>query len=117
MITLSEREVTIIQKLMQGCDNGEIAKDLHIAERTVKAHFNRMFIKFGIKNGIKRVKLAVLAYRLGIENEDAKKGGSYDERQVDRLRINPSGRCAAGDRRGPCQPHDASAGGIRCVGR
>lgn len=34
-----------------------------MARRTVKAHFNRMFVKFGIDGGIKRVKLAVLLYR------------------------------------------------------
>ena len=47
----------------KGCGNSEIARDLHIAERTVKAHFNRLFLRFGIKSGIKRVKLATLLYR------------------------------------------------------
>ena len=31
------RERQIIELLLQGCDNAEIARDLHIAERTVKA--------------------------------------------------------------------------------
>src|ERR1035437_1953880 len=57
------RERQIIGLLLQGCDNAEIARDLHIAERTVKAHFNRLFLRFGIKGGIKRVKLATLFYR------------------------------------------------------
>jgi DNA-binding NarL/FixJ family response regulator len=57
------RERQIIELLLQGCDNSEIARDLHIAERTVKAHFNRLFLRFGIKGGIKRVKLATLLYR------------------------------------------------------
>src|SRR5271154_3205659 len=57
------RERQIIDLLLQGCDNSEIARDLHIAERTVKAHFNRLFLRFGIKGGIKRVKLATLLYR------------------------------------------------------
>src|SRR5450759_857734 len=57
------RERQIIDLLLQGCDNSEIAKDLHMAERTVKAHFNRLFLRFGIKGGIKRVKLATLLYR------------------------------------------------------
>src|SRR5271166_4564220 len=57
------RERQIIDLLLQGCDNAEIARDLNIAERTVKAHFNRLFLRFGIKGGIKRVKLATLLYR------------------------------------------------------
>src|ERR1700687_1461603 len=57
------RERQIINLLLQGCDNSEIAKDLNIAERTVKAHFNRLFLRFGITGGIKRVKLATLLYR------------------------------------------------------
>jgi DNA-binding NarL/FixJ family response regulator len=57
------RDRQIIDLLLQGCDNSEIAKDLNIAERTVKAHFNRLFLRFGIKGGIKRVKLATLLYR------------------------------------------------------
>jgi len=57
------RERQIVDLLLQGCDNSEIARDLNIAERTVKAHFNRLFVRFGIKGGIKRVKLATLFYR------------------------------------------------------
>jgi DNA-binding NarL/FixJ family response regulator len=60
---MGAREQQIVDLLLQGCDNSEIARDLHIAERTVKAHFNRLFLRFGIKGGIKRVKLATLLYR------------------------------------------------------
>jgi DNA-binding NarL/FixJ family response regulator len=60
---MGPREQQIVDLLLQGCDNSEIARDLNIAERTVKAHFNRLFLRFGIKGGIKRVKLATLLYR------------------------------------------------------
>jgi len=60
---LAPRERQIIDLLLQGCDNAEIARDLNMAERTVKAYFNRLFLRFGIKGGIKRVKLATLLYR------------------------------------------------------
>src|SRR5215467_5622953 len=60
---LGRREQQIIDLLLQGCDNSEIARNLRMAERTVKAYFNRLFVRFGIHDGIKRVKLATLIYR------------------------------------------------------
>ena len=62
-IKLGPREQQIVDLLLQGCDNAEIAKELKMARRTVKAHFNRLFLRFGITSGIKRVKLATLLYR------------------------------------------------------
>jgi DNA-binding CsgD family transcriptional regulator len=43
--------------------NAEIASQSKMARRTVKAHFNRLFLRFGITGGVKRVKLAALLYR------------------------------------------------------
>jgi regulatory LuxR family protein len=60
---LRPRDQQIVDLLLQGCDNTEIAKQLSMAPRTVKAHFNRLFLKFGITQGIKRVKLATMFYR------------------------------------------------------
>jgi hypothetical protein len=62
-VQLGPREQQIAELLLQGCDNDEIAKQLNMARRTVKAHFNRLFLRFGITGGIKRVKLATLLYR------------------------------------------------------
>ncbi len=62
-IKLGPREQQIVDLLLQGCDNAEIAKELKMARRTVKAHFNRLFLRFHITDGIKRVKLATLLYR------------------------------------------------------
>ncbi len=45
---IGPRERQIIDLLLQGCDNAEIARDLNMAERTVKAYFNRLFVRFGI---------------------------------------------------------------------
>src|SRR5580692_8602823 len=62
-VRLGQREQQIVELLLQGCDNTEIASELKMARRTVKAHFNRLFLRFGITSGIKRVKLATLLYR------------------------------------------------------
>jgi len=62
-VRLGPREQQIVELLLQGCDNAEIARQLKMARRTVKAHFNRLFLRFGITGGIKRVKLATLLYR------------------------------------------------------
>jgi DNA-binding CsgD family transcriptional regulator len=62
-VGLGPREQQIAELLLQGCDNDEIAKQLKMARRTVKAHFNRLFLRFNITSGIKRVKLATLLYR------------------------------------------------------
>src|SRR6266498_1181419 len=61
--SLRPREQQVVELLLQGCDNDEISKQLNMARRTVKAHFNRLFMRFGITGGVKRVKLATLLYR------------------------------------------------------
>src|SRR5437667_7012460 len=62
-VRLGRREQQIVELLLQGCDNDEISRQLQMARRTVKAHFNRLFVRFGITGGVKRVKLATLLYR------------------------------------------------------
>ena len=62
-VRLGPREQQVVELLLQGCDNAEIASQLKMARRTVKAHLNRLFLRFGIADGIKRVKLATLFYR------------------------------------------------------
>src|ERR1700746_757184 len=68
-VRLGQREQQIVELLLQGCDNDEIARQLHMARRTGTAHFTRLFLRFGMTSGIKRVKLATLLYRrqLGLE--------------------------------------------------
>src|SRR5947207_13448755 len=59
-IRLGPREQQITELLLQGGDNSEMAGQLEMARRTVKAHFNRLLMRFGITGGIKRVKLATM---------------------------------------------------------
>jgi DNA-binding NarL/FixJ family response regulator len=62
-IKLGPRECEILKVLLTGADNHEIAQQLGMARRTVKAHFNRLYLKFGISDRVKRVKLAVMVHR------------------------------------------------------
>src|SRR2546427_8945005 len=70
-IRLGPREQQITELVLQGCDNSEIAGQLQMARRTVKAHFNRLFMRFGITGGIKRVKVATMIYRRQICSEQS----------------------------------------------
>jgi DNA-binding NarL/FixJ family response regulator len=70
-VLLNPRQQQIADLLLQGCGNAEIAKLIKMKRRTVKAHFNRLFRRFGIRSGIKRVKLATLFYRSQLLVEDA----------------------------------------------
>jgi Bacterial regulatory proteins, luxR family len=68
---LGPREQQIAALLLEGYSNTEIAQRLKMKQRTVKAHFNRLFRRFGIKDGIKRVKLATLLYRRELHSKSA----------------------------------------------
>ena len=59
------RQEQIISCLLQGMSNREIAQELGLAERTIKAAFNRLFIMHEIHDPdkISRVVLAVKMYR------------------------------------------------------
>lgn len=45
---VSAREAEVIEALRRGLSNKEIAKELDIAERTVKTHLTSLFQKFGV---------------------------------------------------------------------
>ena len=62
-VKLGPREWDVLRVLLTGADNLEIAQQLGMAPRTVKGHFNHLFLKFGISGGVKRVKLAVIVHR------------------------------------------------------
>lgn len=60
---VSSTDWKILNLLVSGAENSEIARELKMNPRTVKAHFQKLFSIFGIADGIKRVKLAVIVYR------------------------------------------------------
>ncbi len=46
--TLSQREIEVLRLAAKGMSNSEIASELFIAERTVKAHLTNIFNKMGV---------------------------------------------------------------------
>ena len=60
---LTRREQQVVNLLLEGCENTDIARQLGIAPRTVKACFNHLYLRFGITSGVKRVKLATFLFR------------------------------------------------------
>lgn len=49
-IDLTRREFEILECLARGLTNGEIARELEIAQSTVKAHLSSMYAKMGVSN-------------------------------------------------------------------
>jgi len=61
-IKVTRRDEEVLQLLVQGCSNKEIAGQLRISPRTVKQHLRTLFLRAGIKDGRKRVKLAIAVF-------------------------------------------------------
>lgn len=62
-VRLTKRETEVLGCLMSGLKNEETAKALKIAKRTVKAHKNRLYMKFRISSKwVKEVRLVYLVY-------------------------------------------------------
>jgi DNA-binding CsgD family transcriptional regulator len=49
-VSLTAREVEILRELARGERNGAIAQRLGIAERTVKAHLESIYMKLGVSS-------------------------------------------------------------------
>jgi DNA-binding NarL/FixJ family response regulator len=61
-IKITQRDAEVLKLLVQGCSNKEIATQLNISPRTVKQHLRTLFLRAGIKDGRKRVKLATAMF-------------------------------------------------------
>ena len=57
-VKVSPRDQQVLNLLVQGCSNKEIGDQLNISPRTVKQHLRMLFLRAGILDGRKRVKLA-----------------------------------------------------------
>ncbi len=60
---LTTREVSVLERIVAGRANKEIADDLHISEATVKSHVNNLLGKLGVGD---RTHAAVVALQRGI---------------------------------------------------
>jgi len=61
-IKITPRDQQVL-RLVQGCSNKEIASQLCISPRTVKQHLRTLFLRAGIRDGRKRVKLATAIFQ------------------------------------------------------
>jgi DNA-binding NarL/FixJ family response regulator len=61
--SLSEREVEVLRLLARGRANKEIARELSIAEKTVKTHVSSILGKLGVQS---RTQAALYAGRIGL---------------------------------------------------
>lgn len=68
-IKVTPRDREVLDLLVQGCSNKEIAGQLKISPRTVKQHLRTLFLRAGIREGRKRVKLATAAFEKAEVNQ------------------------------------------------
>ena len=61
-IKIMPRDGELLRLLAQGCSNKEIAGELNISPRMVKQHLRTLFLRAGITEGRKRVKLATAMF-------------------------------------------------------
>jgi DNA-binding NarL/FixJ family response regulator len=61
-VKVTPRDKQVLNLLVQGCSNKEIAGQLNISPRTVKQHLRTLFLRAGIREGRKRVKLAIAMF-------------------------------------------------------
>jgi two-component system nitrate/nitrite response regulator NarL len=60
-VSLSPREREVLALLTQGCDNGDIARQLFVSSSTVKHQVSRLMDKIGVTNRVQAATFAVRA--------------------------------------------------------
>jgi two-component system, NarL family, response regulator LiaR len=67
---LTEREMAVLHLLVQGQSNKEMARDLQIAEDTIKTHVKHILAKLGVQS---RTQAVLCAIRLGLVSTGQRK--------------------------------------------
>lgn len=67
---LTPRELSIVKALAHGRSNAEIARQLHLAEPTVKAHLGRVMTKWGVRDRVQVLIYAITKQIIDIESFD-----------------------------------------------
>ncbi|OXM43067.1 response regulator transcription factor [Amycolatopsis alba] len=62
-VHLTQREMQVLYGMSQGKSNGEIGRELFLAEDTVKTHAKRMFVKLGVRD---RAQAVAHGFRRGL---------------------------------------------------
>jgi DNA-binding NarL/FixJ family response regulator len=65
---LTERETEVLRLVAQGQSNKQIARSLHIAEKTVKTHVSNILSKLGVQS---RTQATLYAVRIGLVSANA----------------------------------------------
>ena len=65
---LTERETEVLRLLAQGQSNKQIARSLHITEKTVKTHVSNILSKLGVQS---RTQATLYAVRIGLVSANA----------------------------------------------
>ena len=61
-VKVTPRDQQVLNLLVPGCSNQEMAGQLNISPRTLKQHLRTLFLRAGIRQGRKRVKLAIAMF-------------------------------------------------------
>jgi DNA-binding CsgD family transcriptional regulator len=59
-LSLSPRQAEVIQRILSGRSDKQIAMDLQIGLPTVRTHLNRAFLRFGVQD---RIELVIYVFR------------------------------------------------------
>ena len=59
LVGMHERLAAVLQLIVQGARNNEIAQRLHIAVKTVETHLTSIYSKLGVQSRVEAIALAL----------------------------------------------------------